>query len=38
MVRVGEEEGVMKYREKTYPVIHGEGDAHVITLVTCDGL
>jgi phosphopantetheinyl transferase len=38
VVRVGEEEGVMKYREKTYPVTHGEGNGHVITLITCDDL
>jgi len=38
VVRVGEEEGVMRYQEKAYPVRHGEGDGHVITLITCDGL
>jgi phosphopantetheinyl transferase len=36
VVRVGEEEGVMRYREKTYPVRHGEGNGYVITLITCD--
>ena len=36
VVRVGEEEGVMRYQEKAYPVRHGEGDGHVITLITCD--
>ena len=38
VVRVGEEEGVMKYKEKTYPVRHAEGDGYVITLITCDDL
>jgi phosphopantetheinyl transferase len=38
VVSVGEEEGVMKYKEKTYPVRHGEGDGYVITLITCDNL
>ncbi len=38
VVRVGEEEGVMRYQEKAYPVRHGEGDGHVVTLITCDGL
>ena len=36
VVRVGEEEGVMRYQEKAYPVRHGEGGGHVITLITCD--
>ncbi len=38
VVRVGEEEGVMRYREKTYPVRHTEGNGYVITLITCDDL
>jgi phosphopantetheinyl transferase len=38
VVRVGEAEGVMRYQEKAYPVRHGEGDGHVITLVTFDDL
>ena len=38
VVSVGEEEGVMKYKEKTYSVRHGEGDGYVITLITCDDL
>jgi len=38
VVRVGEEEGVMRYREKAYPVRHSEGDGYVITLITCDDL
>ena len=38
VVRVGEEEGVMRYREKTYPVRHGEGNGYVITLITRDDL
>jgi phosphopantetheinyl transferase len=36
VVRVDEEEGVMRYQEKTYPVWHTEWNGHVITLVTCD--
>jgi phosphopantetheinyl transferase len=36
VVRVGEEEGVMRYQEKAYPVRHSEGNGHVITLITCD--
>jgi phosphopantetheinyl transferase len=36
VVSVGEEEGVMRYQEKTYPVRHAEGNGHVITLITCD--
>jgi 4'-phosphopantetheinyl transferase len=38
VVRVGKEEGVMKYQEKAYSVRHGEGDGYVITLITCDDL
>ncbi len=38
VVSVGEEEGVMIYKEKTYPVRHAEGDGYVITLITCDSL
>lgn len=36
MVRLGEEDGMMRYREKTYPVRHAEGNGYVITLITCD--
>ncbi len=36
VVGVGEEEGMMRYREKTYPVRHSERDGHVLTLITCD--
>jgi len=36
VVNVGEEEGMMRYQEKTYPVGHAEGNGHVITLITCD--
>ncbi len=36
VVRVGEEEGLMRYREKTYPVRHAEGNGYVITLITRD--
>jgi phosphopantetheinyl transferase len=38
VVSVGEEDGMMKYQEKTYPVRHTEGNGHVITLITCDDL
>jgi phosphopantetheinyl transferase len=38
VVRLGEEDGMMRYQEKTYPVRHAEGDGHVITLITCDAL
>ena len=37
VVRVGEEEGVMRYQKKTYPVRHAEGDGYVMSLITCDG-
>lgn len=37
VVRVGEEEGVMRYQEKTYPVRHGEENGYVISLIACDG-
>ena len=36
VVSVGEEEGVMRYQEKTYPVRHAEGNGYVIALITCD--
>jgi phosphopantetheinyl transferase len=36
VVSVGEEEGVMRYQGKTYPVRHAEGNRYVITLVTWD--
>ena len=38
VVSVGEEEGVMRYQEKTYPIRHAEGNGQVITLITCDDL
>ena len=38
VVRVGEEEGVMRYQEKAYPVRHAEDNGYVITLLTCDNL
>jgi len=38
VVEVGEEEGVVRYQEKTYPVRHAEGNGYVITLITCDDL
>ena len=38
VVRVAEGDGVLRYREKSYPVRHAEGDGHVITLFTLDGI
>ena len=38
VVSVGEEDGMMRYQEKTYPVRHAEGNGHVITLITFDDL
>lgn len=35
VVRVGEEEGEMRYQEKLYPVKHAEGNGYVISLITC---
>ncbi len=37
VVKVGEEEGVMKYQEKAYPVRHAEGNGYVMSLIACDG-
>jgi phosphopantetheinyl transferase len=36
VVKVGEEEGVMRYQGKDYPVRHAEGNGYVITLVSWD--
>jgi phosphopantetheinyl transferase len=36
VVSVGEEEGVMRYQEKTYPARHAEANGYVMTLITCD--
>jgi phosphopantetheinyl transferase len=38
VVRVGEEEGVMRYQEKAYLARHSEGNGYVMTLITCDDL
>jgi phosphopantetheinyl transferase len=38
VVKVGEEEGVMRYQEKTYPVRHAEGNGYVMSLIVCDDL
>jgi phosphopantetheinyl transferase len=38
VVSVGEEDGMMKYQEKTCPVRHAEGNGYVMTLITCDDL
>ncbi len=37
VVRVGEEEGMMRYQKKTYPVRHAEGNGYVMSLIACDG-
>ncbi len=36
VVRLGEEDGVMRYQGKTYPVTHCEGNGYVMTLITFD--
>lgn len=36
VVRVGEEEGMMNYQKKTYPVRHAEGNGYVMSLIACD--
>jgi phosphopantetheinyl transferase len=38
VIRLGEEESMMRYKEKTYPVRHAEGDGYVITLITWEKL
>jgi len=38
VVRVGEGEGVIRYREKTYPIRHGEENGYVIALVSFNNL
>jgi len=38
VVSVGEEEGVIRYQEKTYPVKHAEGNGYVMTLITFNDL
>jgi phosphopantetheinyl transferase len=38
VVRMGEEEGLIRYQKKTYPMWHGEGNGQVITLITCNDL
>jgi len=38
VVKVGEEEGLMRYQGKAYPFRHCEGDGYVITLIICDDL
>ena len=38
VVRLVEEDGVMRYQEKTYPVRHAEGNGYVVTLITFDDL
>jgi phosphopantetheinyl transferase (holo-ACP synthase) len=37
VIRVGEKEGVMKYQERIYPVMHAEGNGYVMSLICCDG-
>ena len=36
VVRLGEEDGLMRYQGKAYPVRHGERNGYVMTLITCD--
>ncbi len=36
VVRLGEEEGVMRYQGKAYPVWHCEGNGYIMTLITFD--
>jgi phosphopantetheinyl transferase len=36
VVRVGEKEGMIRYKERLYPVRHAEGNGYVISLITCD--
>jgi phosphopantetheinyl transferase len=36
VIKVGEEEGVMRYQEKTYPVRYAEGNGYVISLIIFD--
>jgi phosphopantetheinyl transferase len=38
VVRLGENEGVMRYQEKAFPVKHAEGNGQVITLINADAL
>ena len=38
VVTVGEEESVMRYQEKIYPVRHAEGDGYVMSLIVRDDL
>ncbi len=38
VVRVGEEEGLVSYQGKLYPVRHAEGNGCVISLIACDGV
>jgi phosphopantetheinyl transferase len=36
VIRVGEKEGVMRYKKRIYPVMHAEGNGYVMSLVCCD--
>jgi len=38
VVRVGEEEGMMRSQGRTYPVRHAEGDGYVMSLIVRDDL
>lgn len=38
VVGLGEEDGVMRYQGKTYPVRHAEGNGYVMSLIACDDL
>jgi phosphopantetheinyl transferase len=37
VVGLGEEDGVMRYQGKTYPVRHAEGNGYVMSLIVCHG-
>jgi phosphopantetheinyl transferase len=37
VVLLSEEESLMRYQGNLYPVSHGEGDGHMISLITCGG-
>jgi phosphopantetheinyl transferase len=38
VVRVGEEQGAMRYQEKIYPVRHAEENGYVMSLIACNGV
>ncbi len=38
MIKVGAEEGQIRYHGKIYPLWHSEGEGQILTLITCDDL